>query len=54
MLGRRGIRLVLAHVIGPEKADLDYLEQFMANGLFVPEATLLILNAGLVLSGGPP
>ena len=51
MLGRRGIRLVLAHVIGPEKADLDYLEQFMANGLFVPEATLLILNAGLVLSG---
>jgi hypothetical protein len=48
---RRGIRIVLAHVIGPEQADVDYLKHFTTQELFAPEATLIVLNAGLVISG---
>jgi hypothetical protein len=50
-LEKQGIRVVLAHVIGPEQADVDYLRHFTAQDLFAPEATLIVLNAGLVLSG---
>jgi hypothetical protein len=50
-LERQGIRVVLAHVIGPEQADVDYLRHFTAQELFAPEATLIVLNAGLVMSG---
>lgn len=50
-LERRGIRVVLVHVLGPELADLDYLERFMSERLLAPEATLVVLNDGLVLSG---
>ena len=50
-LERQGIRVVLAHVIGPEQADVDYLKHFTTHELFAPEATLIVLNAGLVLSG---
>jgi len=50
-LERRGIRMLLVHVLGPEMADLDYLEKFMAENLLAPEATLIVLNDGLVLSG---
>lgn len=46
-----GIRVVLVHVIGPEQADVDYLQHFMRHELFTPEATLIVLNGGLVLSG---
>jgi hypothetical protein len=48
---KQGIRVVLAHVIGPEQADVDYLKHFTAHELFAPEATLIVLNAGLVMSG---
>ncbi|NPD66326.1 hypothetical protein HN018_23440 (plasmid) [Lichenicola cladoniae] len=48
---RQGIRVVLAHVIGPDQADVDYLKHYMKNDLFAPEATLIVLNGGLVLSG---
>jgi len=51
MLGRMGIRPVAVHVVGSEKADLDYLRQVSAAGLFMPEATILVLNGGLVQSG---
>ena len=51
MLGRMGITPVAVHVVGPEKADLDYLRQVSATGLFMPEATILVLNGGLVQSG---
>ena len=44
------MRVVLVHVIGPETPDLDYLERFSTNNLFVSRQTLIILNAGLVLS----
>ncbi len=50
-LERRGIRVVLVHVLGPEMADLDYLQRFMAEDLLAPEATLVVLNEGLVLTG---
>lgn len=50
-LERRGIRVVLVHVLGPEMADLDYLQRFMAEDLLAPEATLIVLNEGLVLTG---
>jgi hypothetical protein len=50
-LERQGIRVVLAHVIGPEQADVDYLRHFTAHQLFAPEATLIVLNAGLIMSG---
>lgn len=46
-----GVRVVLVHVIGPELADLDYLEGFIAENRFAPEATVLVLNKGLVLTG---
>jgi hypothetical protein len=48
-LERRGVRLVLWQVLGPDVADLDYLRLSMEAGLFAP-ATLLVLNAGLVRS----
>jgi hypothetical protein len=51
-----GIRAVGVHVIGPDPADLEYLRQVADNKLFVPEATLIVLNGGLVpdgLSVGP-
>lgn len=51
MLERMGIRPVAVHVVGPEKADLDYLRQISATGLFMPEATIIVLNGGLVQSG---
>jgi hypothetical protein len=50
-LERQGIRVVLAHVIGPEQADVDYLRRYTSHELFAPEATLIVLNAGLVISG---
>jgi hypothetical protein len=50
-LERQGIRLVLVHVVGPELADLDYLERYLADSLLAPEATVIVLNGGLVLTG---
>jgi hypothetical protein len=50
-LERRGIRVVLVHVLGPEMADLDYLERFMSENLLAPQATLIVLNDGLVITG---
>jgi hypothetical protein len=45
------VRLVGLFCIGPERADLDYLEQFADTELFMPAASVIVLNAGLVLSG---
>jgi hypothetical protein len=50
-LESEGVRVVLVHVIGPELADLDYLERFAEDELLAPEATLIVMNSGLVLSG---
>jgi hypothetical protein len=51
MLERRGIRLVLMYLLGNERADLDYLERLAADSMFMPKATLLVFNAGLLTSG---
>jgi hypothetical protein len=51
MLEARGIRLVLMYLLGNERADLDYLAQFAEDGMFMPKATLLVFNAGLLTSG---
>lgn len=50
-LERRGIKTVSWQVLGPEIADLDYLRLSMEGGLFMPEATLLVFNTGLVRPG---
>jgi hypothetical protein len=47
LLDRRGIRPVAVHVLGPDAADLDYLRQISTDNLFMPAATLLVLNSGL-------
>jgi len=48
---RRGVRSVAWHVLGPDAADLDYLRFSMEGGLFMPAATLLVINTGLVGGG---
>jgi len=50
-LGQKGVEVVGLFAVGPEQADLDYLERFADQGLFLPKATVIVLNAGLVLSG---
>jgi hypothetical protein len=50
-LEERGIDTVAFFCVGPEKADLDYLEQYADGESFLPKATVIVLNAGLVLSG---
>jgi hypothetical protein len=54
MLESVGVRVVLVHVVGPETADLDYLEHYSSNDLFVSQHTLVVTNGGLVLSGRSP
>jgi hypothetical protein len=44
-------RIVGLFCVGPERADLDYLEQFAEVDQFLPPCSLIVLNAGLVLSG---
>jgi hypothetical protein len=46
-----GVRVVVVHVLGPDVADLDYLDRFERNDLFAPEAVLIVRNGGLVLTG---
>ena len=47
-----GIRVVVVHVVGPDAADLDYLDTCEAGGLFAAPATLIVQNAGLVMTPG--
>lgn len=51
LLAAAGVRPVALFVVGPEQADLDYLEHFAADGRFLPEATAIVLNEGLVEEG---
>ncbi len=53
-LEEEGIRVVLVHVLGTESADLDYLASFLRGSRLAPDATLLVLNEGLILSGRSP
>jgi hypothetical protein len=51
-LEEHGIRVVVVHVVGPDAADLDYLDTCEAGGLFAAPATLIVQNAGLVMTPG--
>ena len=44
------LRIVGLFCTGPERADLDYLEHFAGNDMFMPPACVIVLNGGLVLS----
>jgi hypothetical protein len=50
-LEAQDVRLVGLFCTGPERADLDYLEQYAEAEMFMPAASMIVLNAGLVLSG---
>lgn len=51
-LEEAGVRPVALFVVGPERADLDYLEHFSAEGGgFAPEASVLVFNTALVEAG---
>lgn len=53
-LSEGGVTTIGLFVIGPEQADLDYLQRFSEEGIFLPKATVIVLNAGLVLTGRSP
>ena len=46
-----GILVVVVHVVGPEQADVDYLQAFASAGVLEAKATLILLNGGLVMGG---
>jgi hypothetical protein len=46
-----GVRVVGLFCVGPEKADLDYLQQFAEVDMFMPAASVIVMNGGLVTSG---
>lgn len=45
------VRVVGLFCVGPEKADLDYLQQFAEVDMFMPAASVIVMNGGLVTSG---
>lgn len=47
-LEAEGIRPVAMHFIGPAIDDLSTLHEIEQSGAFCPEATILVLNAGLI------
>ncbi len=49
----QGTDVIGLFCVGPGQADLDYLRHFSENGMFLPQKTVIVLNAGLVLSGRP-
>jgi hypothetical protein len=53
-LGAQGTDVIGLFCVGPEQADLDYLDTFSQHQAFIPEATMIVMNAGLVLSGRSP
>ncbi len=53
-LALQGTDVIGLFCVGPEQADLDYLDTFARNASFMPKATMIVMNAGLVLSGRSP
>lgn len=54
LLIENGVDPVAVHIVGPDEADLRYLEDVENRGLFCPPMTVLVLNEGLVSSGRDP
>ena len=50
-LSKAGTDTIGLFCVGPEQADLDYLQQFADSGWFMPHASVIVLNEGLVVSG---
>jgi hypothetical protein len=50
-LAAQGTDVIGLFCVGPEQADLDYLDAMSNNEIFAPKATMIVMNAGLVLSG---
>ena len=50
-LDANGVQPVAVHLIGPDRDDLAYLRDVEQDGLFAPEATILVLNEALVPVG---
>lgn len=53
-LAAQGTDVIGLFCVGPEQADLDYLDKFSRSGTFMPKATMIVMNTGLVLSGRLP
>ena len=51
ILKASNIDVVAVYNLGTEQADLDFMTQCAEGGLFLPERTVIVLNAGLVVSG---
>ncbi len=51
ILSASNIKVVAVYNLGTEQADLDFLTHYAESGMFVPERTMIVMNAGLVLSG---
>ena len=49
-----GVRVVVVHVVGPDLADLDYLDRFEQDDLFAPEATLICVSPNDPLTASVP
>ena len=49
-----GISLVVAYVLGPDAADIDYLDMLMNESRFHPHRSLVVLNEGLAPQGHNP
>jgi hypothetical protein len=47
-LERNGVQPVAVHLLGPDRDDLAYLRDLEKDALFAPEATILVINEGLV------
>lgn len=45
------INVVAVYNLGTEQADLDFMTHYAESGMFLPERTVIVLNAGLVTSG---
>jgi len=52
-LSSEGIRVVGLFVVGPDEADLAYLEAFAASRQFMPSASIVVLNEALVVGLEP-
>ncbi len=51
ILKSSNIKVVAVYNLGTEQADLDFLAHYAERGMLAPEHTLIVMNAGLVLSG---
>lgn len=53
-LEQSGIDVIAVHMLGPDKADLAYLEDLETHGIFCPQRTVLLMNSGLIGAGRDP